>query len=651
MDAWDQFQDAPTAKGADPWSQFKDAPGGFREVRAGTASAPSAAPSAEAQAQQGALYDTLARDQRIEQRSPMARLGGVLDAGATASANLIPSIAGSVAAVGAAAFNKDRHAAEQWVHDKIGVKPFTQAGQDAAGRIGQSVEPITNAARKVDDVTGLPVSEALRHTLTLAGAGAGARAVAGEVSLARQARAANAPTAEQVLQRQMGTAGSQGAAAATPDLTNASPALRQAVVKAGKKGVDTEALRRQTQAESVGVQLTEGQAKGDPRLISIEQNMRGAQPKLLERFSEQNKQLVNKLQDVREQIGPDVFTTNAVEHADELIRSYRMLDKSKNADISAKYKALADANGGTLPIDGETFIKQATANLQRENKARFLPPEIKRTLADIAKSTRTVTDPLTLNSARKSGMTFGQFENLRTTLAAASRQAERAGNGNAVGAIAQVRNALENMPLPPEAANLKPLADAARTASRERFEMLAADPAYKAAINKTVRPDLFVRRFVIGGDRDKLEIMRQNLANDPVAGQTISVAAFDHLRNGARISPEWTGNFTQAGFAKTLQQLDPKAKLLFAPDTLETLSNLRDVAGYTQFQPRGSFVNNSNTFVSGVAKYGGDAAAGAANVAFGGVPVGTWTQQAGNKLFNRSRINRMLEPGAGIRKQ
>lgn len=463
-------------------------------------------------------------------------------------------------------------------------------------------------------------------------------------------------TAEQVLAQQAGNAGSQGAAAAVPQIQNANPAIRRAVEQAGNKGgkVNQAALGRQMQADSLPVKitLTEGQATGDVTKLSHERNLRGTTPKLADHFNQQNRQLVDNLQVIRDKVGPDVFTTNAVEHADEIIRSYKRLDSELSADIRGKYKALADANGGSLPIESSAFLKQASDSLRRENKSAYLPPEIKRTLANIQKSAKVdiAQNPMMNQTTvtKTGGMTFGQFENLRTDLAAASRKAERAGDGNAKAAIALVRDALENMTLPPGAENLKPLADAARTAARNRFQMIEADPAYKAAVNKTVRPDLYVRRFIINGDRDKVSLMRQNLKDDAIAGQTISVAALDHLRNGARVSPDWNGNFSQAGFAKTLQQLDPKRQTLFAPDISETLDNLRDVASHIQSQPAGSFVNNSNTFVAGVAKYGAGAAEGVANVAAGGIPVGTWTKQSIEKLVGGRRVDKMIAPGAGI---
>jgi hypothetical protein len=65
-------------------------------------------------------------------------------------------------------------------------------------------------------------------------------------------------------------------------------------------------------------------------------------------------------------------------------------------------------------------VKAADASLTKINRARFLPAEVKTMLGDY----------------REGGsMTFNDFENLRTILAAEGRKAARAGDGNAEAAI------------------------------------------------------------------------------------------------------------------------------------------------------------------------------------------------------------------------
>lgn len=425
-----------------------------------------------------------------------------------------------------------------------------------------------------------------------------------------------------------------GAAAAAPGVQGASPELQQAIVQTARStgnAVNPEVLQRHLQADSlpVKVQLTEGQATQDPALLSEEQNLRGQRKPYAERFNQQNQQLIDNVQAIRDQVGPDVFSTNQVEHGDTLIDAYKAKDAAAKADIKSKYQALKDANGGVFPVDGQAFVTAADQALAQEMKARYVPSEIKADLADFRDG---------------KPMTFTHFENMRTNLAAEGRKAGRSGDGNAEGAINIVRNALESLPMTGESAQIKPLADAARAAAKARFDALGADPAYKAAVNETVPADKFVGKFVLGGNRDDVATMTQNLAGNDSALQTLSVAALDHLRDAAVSS----GNFSQARFNKALQGLSPKLQSLVDPKTAEQLDTLGNVARYTQAQPRGSFVNNSNTFVAGAADYGAGAVEHAANAVFHGVPVATAIRKGANALQASSRERQALSPGAGL---
>jgi hypothetical protein len=142
--------------------------------------------------------------------------------------------------------------------------------------------------------------------------------------------------------------------------------------------------------------------------------------------------------------------------------------------------------------------------------------------------------------------------------------------------------------------------------------------------------------------------MQANLRGNEAATQTVGVAVLDYLRDQAALGPGYEGNFAAARYNKALRQLDPKLAHLLPTGTAEQLDTLGKVAGYISNQPRGSFVNNSNTFVAGVANYGASAAEGAVNVAAGGVPIGTWGRAAINAGRSRRDIRNALAPGAGL---
>lgn len=415
-------------------------------------------------------------------------------------------------------------------------------------------------------------------------------------------------------------------------IENASPQLKQALAGEGPS-LSPQALQRHVEADSlpVPVSLTAGQATGDLARLSDEMNMRADHPELQRRFNEQNGQMIENVNAIRERVAPDVTDTNHVQNGEALINAYKTIDEADRAAISEKYAALRDANGGQFPVDGKAFVDAADQALKREMKGRYLPAEIKADMEEL----------------RAGGpMTFENFENMRTNLAADARKADRAGDGNQAHAISVVREALESLPIEGESAALKPLADAARSAAKARFDRIKADPAYKAAVQDTVAPDDFVRRFVINGKAGNVKIMRDALAIDPIATQTISAGVLNYLKERAG-TPNDAGNFSQAGYNKALNALRPKLDSLFDPVAAQQVETLGKVARYTQEQPRGSYVNNSNTFTSAVKGTAKAAVGGALNKATYGLSGALG--EAMEKGRAKGAVEDSLKPAAGVK--
>jgi hypothetical protein len=228
------------------------------------------------------------------------------------------------------------------------------------------------------------------------------------------------------------------------------------------------------------------------------------------------------------------------------------------------------------------------------------------------------------------------------------RKAERSGDGNAKAASSIVRTALEDLPLSGDAANLKPLANEARSAAKARFDMLKKDPAYDAAVND-VAPDKFINKYIIGGNKRDLEALTAQLGKGSEGHQAVSAAVVNYLKDKAGVIND-NGNFSQAGYNKALKQLDPRLLELVDGETAQQLRALGNVSRYTQAQPRGSYVNQSNTFVAGAKEMAKGGLEKAANVAgFGVVPIGTMTREA---LANRAaakQTKESLKPGAGTK--
>jgi hypothetical protein len=523
----------------------------------------------------------------------------------------------------------------------------TKAGAAISREAGLAADAAKAAAGKVVEgaaaVTPAPVRTAVRATTEAFAPGTTTPPVRPPTLGAPGQPAAVAPTGLPAPQPQVGR-GSVGAAG-VPDATiirqallSATPEFQQLYGNMPLDKVNTPVVMRHLEADTlpIPVRLTEGQATGDVVKLSNEQNLKAKQPAFAQRFNEQNTQLVENVPLIRERAAPDVFATKTIESSQALIEAYKALDDARNVDIRAAYKALEDANGGAFPVDAQAIVRNADAKLAKKLKTNFVPPEI---AADL--------------KAFREGkpMNFEEFEALRTNLAAEGRKADRAGDGNRSMAVSLIREALEDVPLKGEAATLKPLADKARDLAKTRFDALKKDPAYKAAVDDAVPADKFFDKFVINGINKNINTMVETLGRDSVANQHMRAGTINWLSDKAGIV-DGRGNFSQANYNKALKRLDDVNNFgaIFDPDSQLQLRTLGNVAAYTQFQPRGSFVNNSNTlvgFLATKAAGGLEQVGNLAGLKTIGYPIGSEIRRGIRSSRERREVEAALQPGAG----
>jgi len=443
-------------------------------------------------------------------------------------------------------------------------------------------------------------------------------------------------------------AGSVGAAEVTPTTAAsvASPELQAAVEKFGGN-VNPEVLARHVDADTLPepIKLTEGQATRDPNKWADEWNFRDQDAEFR---ANQNKALTRNLDLIEDRARPDVMAANAVEDGDNLIRAYKAYDAPIEENINQLYTKLQEANGGDFPIDSVTFADNAKAALKADMSTGFLPAQFSKMLDSYAEG---------------APMTFSDFETMRTRLAAESRKAARTGDGNMEHALSVVRDQLEALPIKgTAAAEVKPLADAARAAARQRFQEIANDPAYKAALND-VDPDKFAQKFVINGTRDNVAEMArkfQNIPDLPEAPQYLAATGLRYLKNqavkGVAGEEKWVG---QASFNKAIKQLQDtnKFQTIFDPKTAEDLNKLGKVAAYVEMPPPGAVINTSGTasvlarLLGGATGAVGKALEQGTNLAFGGkfgVPVGTIVKEQVKGVKERSAARNRVEPFKGL---
>lgn len=429
------------------------------------------------------------------------------------------------------------------------------------------------------------------------------------------------PAASPSAMRSVGAAGAVPSAVARATVANSSPELIAEVDKLIKKKepINQKALENQVMGESlpVPVRFTAGQAAEDAILISQERNNRAKQPEYIERANANNAALIENLNAIKDRAAPDIFHLDKVEHNDALIKLYENLDDALRTDITTKYDALRNANGGDFPLNTEAFVNNAEALLKEQNLNHWLSGEVKSLLETYKQA---------------GSMTFNQFETLRTILADEIRTEA---NGNRRKAARFVRQALEDIPLTKETEALKPLADAARSAAKNRFDMLSADPAYKAVVEGKASADNFINKFVINSTTEKLQTMLQHLGQDDIARQTVASALIGYLRQNARVS-ESGGNFAAASYNNALAKLGPKIETVFDAESAKNLNTVGRASQLLAQQPSGSFVNNPNTAVALIG-----------NIAEK-VPGIRTAKELVQKAKEQKQVDKSLRVGAGI---
>lgn len=368
---------------------------------------------------------------------------------------------------------------------------------------------------------------------------------------------------------------------------------------ASNKTTDAAALLRRAEGEAVlgsDAGLTLGQATRDPMQFAQERNMRGIQgagEPLTQRFADQNRALINALNERGAAGAPGEF--NAGQSAIDALASR---DAAAQGNVSALYQRARDLNGGDIPLNHTTFVNQANTTLDQDLAHAHLPEWARSTMNQI--------------SSGDLPLTVGVSEQFKTQLSRAIRSST---DGNERHALGVVRNALENAeplqgstqfggnqivpfgaPLPPSnpgEAAVQAFGQA-RAAAAERFGTIDSNPALRAVVNGDAVPDNFFKRYVINGNVSDVNSLLRLV---PDQGNQIRAQVADYLKSKAlNGASDEIGTFSQAGFNKALNSLgDAKLRAIFGDEGASQLRQIGRVAANIQAQPAGSAVNNSNT--------------------------------------------------------
>lgn len=487
-------------------------------------------------------------------------------------------------------------------------------------------------------------------------AGEGVKAVGQGVKTGAQAvRGAVMPSEAQLVAqfnaRRTAPGGSVGAMA-TPDkatietmLASASPELQATVAAMPIETVNIKALENQLKGDKFGYQLTKGEALQDAAMMSDEFNKRSKNPALLSRLEDRDMKIGEGFNTLIAKAAPDIpGGMNLVDYGQMAIDQLLTKDKARLADIKTKYEALEKANGGNFPIDTNKLKGEVDKMLSQKVLKRYANDNMKSYLDDLE------------DFQKRGNMTFDEFENLRTNMAEEMRS-NKNGNGRKVAYI--IREALENLPMSDDLKMIKPMADAARNAVRERYQILDTNPAYRIAAKDTrlaneladglehVAADKFIKKFVIDGSTADVKRLMGELGQDTMGHQAAQAGLIEQLKNGAIGSK---GVINQKTFNDVLNKTIGKKIYDVMPNEVAVdIKDLADLARLTEHVGGKGFANTSNTVPAMMREGALNAAEMGINVKTGS-PLGSIGRAAMDKLKNSREIKESLEPGAGVKR-
>lgn len=407
----------------------------------------------------------------------------------------------------------------------------------------------------------------------------------------------------------------------------------------------------------VPVELTAGQASGDVHLLSNELNSRAKNPELADRFNAQNGQIADNLSAIRDQVSPNVNVPSGAPTGQALVDAYKTMDAPIQQQISDLYAKARSADGTPALVDSATPMKNFAAQV---GPTRFnaLPSNVQQIFRDSSANQVSLPAGFEQNGSSFRPMNVGDLMDIDKTLSGAMRGATDGSVRHDIGAL---RDSIVSSNLDPSAAGADAFSayKTAQASARARFQAMDADPAYKAAVNDSAPAgepsplaDDFVRKYIAGGKTANVQNMMQNLSNDPVNSELVASGLMDHIRSQAGVDLRTgSGNISQAGLNKAIQNLGDKTRIVLGPEASQTVDKLGNVARYTQEQPRGSYVNNSNTAVTLMGHAGNLAKATVergVNAVVPGAQLGSWARESLAARANAKGVTSSLEPGAGL---
>ena len=429
--------------------------------------------------------------------------------------------------------------------------------------------------------------------------------------------------------------------------------MRQDVQSALDHGADVspQSIVNRAKAESlpVPIQLTRGQATGDPMLFAREQNLRGVtgvgEP-ITQRLQDQNNGFIQNLDllGAKNAMDPVSFGANLKEN----IQNYwNGLQEAKN-NLYAQVKNNAGQSSAMDGISAADTIKGTLNTPEQSYAYKNLPANIQATIDDLGSGKM----PFNVAQMQQLDKLWGQ-------------QAAGASDGSVRYAINQARNILNNAPIIDDTGEAaKQAYMAARNAHAQQMSLVSPklpnglpNPNYQPIVDSVVYKDapsenLFKTYFMNSAPSEAqqhLNFLQQNV--DPNIGQNVSNTLMGEIKRQALNSTsDERGTVSENEIRQWANDPVKSARLqtLLPDSAYNTFKNLADTITAAKKAPVASAVNTSNT-ASGLTNIGLSMLKNAPLTAFvSKLPLAKSIAEGYATAKTQSQVQQALNPGVTL---
>ncbi len=358
------------------------------------------------------------------------------------------------------------------------------------------------------------------------------------------------------------------------------------------KALNNEAIARKAVLEQAGIKGTRGQITGNAKQWQQEAELaklKGGES-LRDKFIADNERLSELLDIEQSATGGRSIDQFGVgrDAAESLLDQY----SANKQFVREAYNTAKNAPGNNVLINGQGFSNDVFTALDDQALATFLPADIRNIVKQINDNPQYFTlrkgEELikVLNNHYKSSMQMGERTATTHALGVVRQALQNRQDEALQGLLSQGGN---------DAAQLYQFAREAHKANKSlQAKMPLLQDALKQQNKGSLNYDDLYKNHVLGGKIDELAQTIDVLRN--TNPQAVADIQQEVIKDISAKAVNANGQFSPAGMKRALDALgDRKLNILFSPDQVKRLKNIREAGHYAVTQPAHSYVNNSNS--------------------------------------------------------